>query len=138
MSKCLLIIIQAEMSENIPSDLYPVEILISLRSLIRIFIGYILEDSQGYIVSSGGQQTDQTGQRRAGWFVFVGHIVRRYEPVHDKTYKMACVPSKNWSAWASTQSDQSLLCTQWVAKYPSFLYADSINSNQTGQMFSHT
>ena len=26
----------------------------------------------------------------------------------DKTYKMACVPSKDRSAWASTQSDKSI------------------------------
>ena len=29
------------------------------------------------------------------------------------------------SARASVQSDQSLLCAQWVAKYPKFLHADS-------------
>ena len=29
------------------------------------------------------------------------------------------------SAWASTQSHQSLLCAQWVAKDTSFLHADS-------------
>ena len=28
------------------------------------------------------------------------------------------------SAWASTQSDQSSLCAQWVAKEPSFLHVD--------------
>ena len=31
------------------------------------------------------------------------------EPHHDKTYKRTCAPSKDWSAWGSTQSDQSLL-----------------------------
>ena len=35
---------------------------------------------------------------------------------------------------SSTQSDQSLLCTQWVAKDPRFLHADSIDSDQNGQM----
>ena len=38
------------------------------------------------------------------------------------------------SAWASAQSDQSSLCAQWVAKGPSFLHADSDNSDQTGRM----
>ena len=38
------------------------------------------------------------------------------------------------SAWASAQSDQSLLCTQWVAKDPSFLHADSEDSDQTERM----
>ena len=38
------------------------------------------------------------------------------------------------SAWASTQSDQSSLCTQWVAKDPRLLHADSEYSDQTGRM----
>ena len=38
------------------------------------------------------------------------------------------------SAWASTQSDQSLLCTQWVAKYSRFLHAGSEGPDQTGWM----
>ena len=29
---------------------------------------------------------------------------------------------------------ESLLCTQWVAKDPNFLYADSEDSDQTGRM----
>ena len=36
--------------------------------------------------------------------------------------------------WPSTQSDQSLLCAQWVAKDPSFLHADNEDSDQTGRM----
>ena len=32
------------------------------------------------------------------------------------------------------QSDQSLLCTQWVAKNPSFLHIDREDSDWTGQM----
>ena len=39
-----------------------------------------------------------------------------YEPGHYKTYKMACAPSED---------SESLLYTQWVAKDPSFLHADS-------------
>ena len=34
----------------------------------------------------------------------------------------------------SAQSDQSLLCAQWVAKDPTFLHADSKDSDQTGWM----
>ena len=45
-----------------------------------------------------------------------------------------CAPSKDRSAWASAQSDQSSLCTQLVAKDPSFLHADSEDSDQTGRM----
>ena len=36
-----------------------------------------------------------------------------------------CAQPRLWSAWTSAQSDQSLLCSQWVAKVPSFLHADS-------------
>ena len=47
------------------------------------------------------------------------------EPLHDKTKKMTCSPSEDRSAWASTQSDHSALCTQRVAKDPSFLHVGS-------------
>ena len=40
-----------------------------------------------------------------------------------------CAQQRLWSAWASAQSDQSLLCAQWVAKDPSFLLADSEDSD---------
>ena len=33
-----------------------------------------------------------------------------FEPLHDKTNEMTCAPSKDRSAWASTQSDQSHCC----------------------------
>ena len=32
------------------------------------------------------------------------------------------------------QSDQSSLCTQWIAKNPMYLHADSKDSDQTGRM----
>ena len=32
------------------------------------------------------------------------------EPPRNKTNKVACAPSEDWSAWASAQSDQSLRC----------------------------
>ena len=50
------------------------------------------------------------------------------EPPQDKTNKMGVCPAK--AAWASPQSDQSLLHTQWVAKDPSFLNEDSKDSDQ--------
>ena len=55
--------------------------------------------------------------------------------MHDKTYKIACAPSKDsislgirpiWSEFS--------LCAQWVAKDPRFLHADSEDSDQTGWM----
>ena len=45
-----------------------------------------------------------------------------------------CSQGRFRSTWASTQSDQSLLCTQWVTKDPSFLYANSEDSDETGWM----
>ena len=45
-----------------------------------------------------------------------------------------CAQRRLRSAWASAKSDQSSLCTQWVAKDPSFLHADSEDSDQTGRM----
>ena len=64
-----------------------------------------------------------------------------YEPQHDKTNKMTRAPSEDSdqpghppTAWTSTQSDQSELCTQWVTKDPRFLHVDSEDSDQTGRM----
>ena len=62
-------------------------------------------------------------------------ITNIIEPRHDKTNKMSVRPAKTqislgirpvWSA--------SSLCTQWVAKDPSFLNEDSEGSDQTGRM----
>ena len=47
---------------------------------------------------------------------------------------MACAPSEDRSACASAQSDQSSLCARWVANDPSFLHADSEDSDQTGRI----
>ena len=49
----------------------------------------------------------------------------------DKTNKMAVRPAKTQISLASAQSDQSSLCAQWVTKDPSFLHADSEDSDQT-------
>ena len=40
-----------------------------------------------------------------------------------------CAQRRFRSAWASAQSDQSSLCAQWIAKYQSFLHADSEESD---------
>ena len=45
------------------------------------------------------------------------------EPRHDKANNIVRAPSEDSDA--SAQSDQSSLCTQWVANDPSFLHADS-------------
>ena len=57
-----------------------------------------------------------------------------YEPRHDKTSKLRCAQRRLRSACASTVWSESLLCAQWVAKDPRFLYADSEDSDQTGRM----
>ena len=47
-----------------------------------------------------------------------------------KPTKWLCAQQSLRSTWASAQSDQSLLCTEWVAMDPSFLHADIENSDQ--------
>ena len=51
-----------------------------------------------------------------------------------KPTKWLCAQQRLRSAWASAQSGQSLLCSQWVAKDPSFLHEDSEDSDQTEWM----
>ena len=59
----------------------------------------------------------------------------RYKSLHDKTNKMTVRPAKTQislgirPAWS-----ESSLCAQWAAKDPSFLHADSEDSDQTGRM----
>ena len=50
-----------------------------------------------------------------------------------KPTKWLCAQRRLRSAWACAQSDQSSLCTWWVAKDPSFLHAHREDSDQTGQ-----
>ena len=45
-----------------------------------------------------------------------------------------CAQRRLRLAWTSAQSDQPSLCAQWVAKDPSFLHADSEDSDLTGRM----
>ena len=60
---------------------------------------------------------------------------RIIEPPHDKTNKMTVCPAKTQiSLGICPVWSESSLCTQWVAKDPSFLYADSKDSDQTGRM----
>ena len=42
-----------------------------------------------------------------------------------------CTPRRLRSDLASTQSDQTSLCAQWVVKDPSFLHADSKDADQS-------
>ena len=57
------------------------------------------------------------------------------EAPHDKTNKMAVHPAKTQlSLGMCPVWSESLLCTRWVAKYLSFLHADSEDPDQTGQL----
>ena len=57
------------------------------------------------------------------------------EPPHDKTNKMTVRPAKTKiSLGICPVWSESTLCAQWVAKDPSFLRADSEDSDQTGRL----
>ena len=59
----------------------------------------------------------------------------RNEPRHDKTNKMSVRPAKTQiSLGICPVRSESSLCAQWVGKDPSFLHADSEDSDQTGRM----
>ena len=58
-----------------------------------------------------------------------------YEPPHDKTNKMNVRPTKTQiSLGIRPVWSVSSLCAQWVGKDPSFLHAESEDSDQTGRM----
>ena len=58
-----------------------------------------------------------------------------YEPRHDKPNKMSVRPANTQiSLGIRPVWSESSLCAQWVAKDPSFLHADSEDSDQTGRM----
>ena len=59
----------------------------------------------------------------------------KFEPPHDKTNKMTMHPKKTQiSLGIRPVWSESSLWAQWVAKEPSFLHADSLDTDQTGQM----
>ena len=59
-----------------------------------------------------------------------------FEPRHDKTNKMSVLPAKTRiSLGIRPVWSESSLCAQWVAKDPSFLHADSEDSDQTGRIW---
>ena len=57
------------------------------------------------------------------------------EGKHDKTNKMSVRPTKTQiSLGICPVWSESLVCAYWVVKEPSFLHADSEDSDQTGRM----
>ena len=61
----------------------------------------------------------------------ITNIQEIYEPPHDKFNKTTVHPAKTK---ISLGIRPFWLCAQWVAKDPSFLHADSEDSDQTGRM----
>ena len=58
-----------------------------------------------------------------------------HEPRHDKTNKMSVRPAKTQiSLGMRPVWSESSLCAHWVAKDPTFLHADSEDSDQTERM----
>ena len=105
----------------------------------------ISEISRLHLVSVAAQaglcltwlETPKTGflMTRLSCFVFSPWYANLYEPRHVKTNKVSVCPAKTQISLGirPVWSDSSL-CAIWVAKDPSFLHADSEDSDQTGQM----
>ena len=66
-----------------------------------------------------GRQKTKTSEKRL-----------TFKPPRDKTKKVICALSEDSDRPGPAQS----FCAQWVAKDPSFLHADSEDSDQTGRM----
>ena len=65
----------------------------------------------------------------------MSHDMTKLTSASDKTNKMSVRPAKTQiSLGIRPVWSESSMCAQWVAKYPSFLHADSENSDQTGRM----
>ena len=61
--------------------------------------------------------------------------ISEYEPLHDKTNKMVCVPSEDSDQPEHPPSlIKVFVCAQWVANGPMFLHVDSKDSDRTGRM----
>ena len=62
-------------------------------------------------------------------------VAESFEPRHDKTNKMTVRPAKTQIRLGESECS---LCAQCVAKDPSFLHADSEDSDQTGRISDQT
>ena len=87
----------------------------------------------------GAENTDwgkRNGRTQPAWIenlvflVGLPHSHQRLSRDMTKPIKWLCAQRRLRSAWAS----ESSLCAQWVAKDPSFLHADSEDSDRTGWM----
>ena len=83
------------------------------------------------------RESDSEGKQRAE---IVDHFIMNLAALWQNQQSGTCAQQRLRSAWVSAQSghcpvwSESSLCTQWVAKDPSFLHADSEDSDQTGRM----
>ena len=70
------------------------------------------------------------------WFVFIAYkFLARNEPPHFKTNRMTVRPAKTQISLVFRPVwSESSLCGQRIAVGPSFLHADSEDSDQTGRM----
>ena len=67
--------------------------------------------------------------------ILLRYLNSAYEPRHDKTIKVTVHPAKTQiSLGVRPVLSESSPCAQWVAKDPSFLHADSEDSDQTWRM----
>ena len=80
--------------------------------------------NESRLTSSGARRHLFASVRHAE--IHVGYARKKFEPPHEKTNKMTVRPAK-------TQISLGI-CAQWVAKAPSFLHADSEDTDQTGRM----
>ena len=79
-----------------------------------------------------GSYTSELG---FGLHILPTFINYAFEPLRDKTNNVAVRPAKTQISLSIRQVwSESSLCAQWVAKDPSFLHADSEDSDQTGRM----
>ena len=90
------------------------------------FVSYLVANSEDW-VSHDEAHILQSRLKRLCYFTI--------EPRHDKTNKVTVRLAKTQiSLGIRPVCSESSLCTQWVAKDPSFLHADNEDVDQTGRM----
>ena len=90
-----------------------------------------MQDNLVEICEIGGTSSPLFHKSINSWRLFHTKIS---QPCHDKTNKMSVRLAKTQVSLGIRQVlSASSLCAQWVAKDPSFLHADSEDSDQTGR-----
>ena len=98
---------------------------------------------RAYKFPASTEQGDPQAYKLFDWPLVMNHLWE--EAVFDEVTKLSCLmtkPNRITVRPVKTQISlgirpvwsESLLCAQWVAKDPSFLHADSEDSDQTGRM----